>query len=75
MTSEQDLLLSVKGLKKHFPIRGGIFSTVTGYVFAVDGISFTIEKGETLALVGDRVQRGARLHHARVQKCCAKPSN
>ena len=46
-------LLQVNDLKKHFPIRGGIFSTVTGYVFAVDGISFTIDKGETLALVGE----------------------
>ena len=33
-------LLQVNDLKKHFPIRGGLFSTITGYVFAVDGISF-----------------------------------
>lgn len=46
-------LLQVNDLKKHFPIRGGLFSTITGYVFAVDGISFTINKGETLALVGE----------------------
>ena len=46
-------LLQVNDLKKHFPIRGGVFSTITGYVFAVDGVSFSINKGETLALVGE----------------------
>ena len=46
-------LLEVIDLKKHFPVRGGIFSTTRGYVYAVDGISFTVEKGETLGLVGE----------------------
>ena len=46
-------LLEVTELKKHFPIRGGFFGGTTGYVYAVDGISFHIEKGETLALVGE----------------------
>ena len=46
-------LLEVKGLRKFFPLRGGLFSRTVGYVRAVDGISFTIRKGETLGLVGE----------------------
>ena len=46
-------LLEVKGLKKHFPIRTGILKRTTGQVYAVDGISFSVEKGETLGLVGE----------------------
>ena len=46
-------LLEVKNLVKHFPVRSGIFSRVEAYVRAVDGISFDIEPGETLGLVGE----------------------
>jgi peptide/nickel transport system ATP-binding protein len=46
-------LLQVNDLKKHFPIHGGFFGGVTGRVYAVDGVSFDIAKGETLALVGE----------------------
>jgi len=46
-------LLEVEGLKKHFPIRKGLLSRIAGYVYAVDGISFRIEEGETLGLVGE----------------------
>lgn len=46
-------LLEVQGLKKHFPIRQGVFSRVSGYVYAVDGVSFHIGRGETLGLVGE----------------------
>jgi peptide/nickel transport system ATP-binding protein len=46
-------LLEVSGLKKHFPIRGGVLGQVTGYVYAVDGVSFDIRRGETLSLVGE----------------------
>jgi peptide/nickel transport system ATP-binding protein len=46
-------LLEVADLKKHFPLRGGFFGGVTGHVFAVDGVSFTIGRSETLALVGE----------------------
>jgi len=46
-------LLEVEGLKKHFPIHKGIFSKVSGYVHAVDGVSFKIARGETLGLVGE----------------------
>jgi oligopeptide/dipeptide ABC transporter ATP-binding protein len=46
-------LLEVNGLKKHFPIRRGLLGRVSGHVYAVDGISFTIGEGETLGLVGE----------------------
>ena len=46
-------LLEVRDLKKHFPIHAGVFSRVAGYVYAVDGVSFHIERGETLGLVGE----------------------
>jgi oligopeptide/dipeptide ABC transporter ATP-binding protein len=46
-------LLEVHGLKKHFPIHKGVFSRVSGYVYAVDGVSFHIDRGETLGLVGE----------------------
>jgi oligopeptide/dipeptide ABC transporter ATP-binding protein len=46
-------LLEVRSLKKHFPIRKGVFSRVSGHVFAVDGVSLHIDRGETLGLVGE----------------------
>jgi oligopeptide/dipeptide ABC transporter ATP-binding protein len=46
-------LLEVSDLKKHYPMRKGLFSQTVGNVLAVDGISFTIHSGETLGLVGE----------------------
>ena len=46
-------LLQVRDLTKHFPIRSGVLRRVTGAVKAVDGVSFDIGPGETLALVGE----------------------
>ncbi|MFO1443156.1 dipeptide ABC transporter ATP-binding protein [Bacillus sp. Bva_UNVM-123] len=48
-----DILLEVKGLKKYFPITGGIFGKKMGEVKAVDDISFFVHKGETLGIVGE----------------------
>ncbi len=48
-----ETLLEVTNLKKYFPIKGGVFSKTIGYVYAVDGVSFTVDKGETLGLVGE----------------------
>ena len=46
-------LLEVNDLKMHFPIRKGFFRRVVGHVKAVDGVSFTITKGDTFGLVGE----------------------
>jgi ABC-type oligopeptide transport system ATPase subunit len=46
-------LLEVRDLKKHFPVGKLLFGKVRGWVKAVDGISFTINPGETLGLVGE----------------------
>jgi oligopeptide transport system ATP-binding protein len=48
-----ETLLEVTHLKKHFPIKGGILSKTIGYVYAVDDISFSLNRGETLGLVGE----------------------
>jgi oligopeptide transport system ATP-binding protein len=46
-------LLRVEHLVKHFPLRGGLWGRVIGQVRAVDDVSFTVRKGETLGLVGE----------------------
>ena len=46
-------LLRVLDLVKHYPVRGGIMRHVVAWVKAVDGISFSIQVGETLGLVGE----------------------
>ena len=46
-------LLSVRGLKVHFPVRRGAFGRLTGQVRAVDGVDFDLWRGETLGLVGE----------------------
>jgi peptide/nickel transport system ATP-binding protein len=46
-------LLEVNDLKKHFAIKAGFFGGTTGHVYAVDGVSFHVNKGETLSLVGE----------------------
>ncbi|MFO1518233.1 MAG: oligopeptide/dipeptide ABC transporter ATP-binding protein [bacterium] len=46
-------LLEVKNLVKRFPIKGGLFGRVQGYVHAVSGVSLAIEEGQTLGLVGE----------------------
>jgi oligopeptide/dipeptide ABC transporter ATP-binding protein len=51
--SNGEIVLSVEGLKKYFPIRRGLLRRVVGQVKAVDDVSFTIARGETLSLVGE----------------------
>ncbi|MDQ6661409.1 MAG: ATP-binding cassette domain-containing protein, partial [Chloroflexota bacterium] len=47
-------LLDVHDLKMYFPVtRGIIFQRAVGYVKAVDGVSFSIERGQTMGLVGE----------------------
>jgi oligopeptide transport system ATP-binding protein len=50
---KSEVLLSVKELKMHFPIKGGLLGRTQGYVKAVDGVTFDILKGETFGLVGE----------------------
>ncbi len=47
------IILCVKDLKKYFPIRRGFFRKISGWVKAVDGVSFEIERGKTMGLVGE----------------------
>ena len=49
----KEVLLEVKGLKKHFPITGGLLKRVQNSVKAVDGVNLVIHRGETLGLVGE----------------------
>ena len=46
-------LIKIEGLKKHFPLTGGVFRKVIGRVHAVDGVDMSILKGETLGVVGE----------------------
>jgi oligopeptide/dipeptide ABC transporter ATP-binding protein len=48
-----DVLLNVENLVKYFPIRAGLLRRVVNHVKAVDGVTFSIRKGETLGLVGE----------------------
>jgi oligopeptide/dipeptide ABC transporter ATP-binding protein len=52
-TNSKRRLVEVEGLKKHFPIRGGLLGTVKGWVKAVDDVSFHVDDGETLGMVGE----------------------
>jgi len=48
-----DNILEVRDLKVHFPIKKGVFARTVGWVKAVDGISFSLRRGETLGVVGE----------------------
>ncbi|MFE1311791.1 ABC transporter ATP-binding protein [Streptomyces sp. NPDC058755] len=52
-SAEREVLLRVRGLKKHFPIKKGLLQRQVGAVKAVDGIDFEVRKGETLGVVGE----------------------
>jgi oligopeptide/dipeptide ABC transporter ATP-binding protein len=51
--SESAPLLSVEGLKKYYPLRGGVFGAKIGDIRAVDGVDLKVSQGETLGLVGE----------------------
>ncbi|WP_376791900.1 ABC transporter ATP-binding protein [Thermoflexus sp.] len=52
LSADQDLVI-VRDLKKYFPVRRGLLQRVVAWVKAVDGVSFTIRRGETVGLVGE----------------------
>jgi ABC-type oligopeptide transport system ATPase subunit len=66
---KNEALLRVENLKMHFPIRGGVLRKRVGQVHAVDGVSLTVKRGETMGLVGEsgcgKDDRGT-LHHPAV---------
>lgn len=53
LIKNDQILVSVRDLKKYFPVKKSAFSRAHGYVKAVDGVSFDIQKGKTLGLVGE----------------------
>ena len=52
MNKEEDFL-RLENVKVHFPVRGGVFRKAIGACKAVDGVSFSLRKGETIGLVGN----------------------
>jgi peptide/nickel transport system ATP-binding protein len=53
LRTPREPLLSVTGLRKHFPVRSGLFGQQTQWVRAVDGVTLDVRRGETLGIVGE----------------------
>lgn len=53
MSQKNEFILKVEGLKKHFPVKKGVFKSTAGFVHAVNGVSLKIRPGESLGLVGE----------------------
>jgi oligopeptide/dipeptide ABC transporter ATP-binding protein len=53
MDNQNNIILEVKNLKQHFPLRAGLFQRLVGHVKAVDGVTFFIRENEVLGLVGE----------------------
>ncbi|MDC7218327.1 MAG: ATP-binding cassette domain-containing protein [Spirochaetales bacterium] len=53
MSQQNKNLVEVYNLKKHFPVKAGLFRKTVGHVKAVDGVSFSLERGKTFGLVGE----------------------
>ena len=53
MQTDNNHIIKVQGLRKHFPVQRGFFQNVVGWIKAVDGVDFEIFRGKTLGLVGE----------------------
>ena len=53
LNAQQDILVEARALTKHFAVKGGVFQRTQAWVKAVDQVSLTIRRGETLGLVGE----------------------
>jgi peptide/nickel transport system ATP-binding protein/oligopeptide transport system ATP-binding protein len=53
LPASDDIILSLKGVKAHFPVKAGVFRRTMGHVKAVDGVDIDIYRGEVLGLVGE----------------------
>ncbi|PIE35032.1 peptide ABC transporter ATP-binding protein [candidate division KSB3 bacterium] len=53
MVTDKNIILTLRGVKTHFPVQKGIFRRTVGHVKAVDGVDLDVYRGETLGLVGE----------------------
>jgi oligopeptide/dipeptide ABC transporter ATP-binding protein len=53
MNEEKDVILRLRGVKAHFPVKAGVFKRTVGHVKAVDGVDIDVYRGEVLGLVGE----------------------
>ena len=53
MEQNKDVILSLRGVKAHFPVKAGVFKRTVGHVKAVDGVDIDVYRGEVLGLVGE----------------------
>ena len=72
MVTEADIL-NVRNLRVWFPVKKGVFARTVGYIRAVDGVSFSLRRGETLGVVGE--SRSGKTTIARVIAGLQKPTN
>ena len=53
MAHDAEIMLKLRGVKTHFPVKAGVFQQTVGHVKAVDGIDLDVYRGEELGLVGE----------------------
>ena len=53
MAENKDVILRLRGVKAHFPVKAGVFKRTVGHVRAVDGVDIDVYRGEVLGLVGE----------------------